>query len=199
MSTPAALVRLAYKRHQADPHPTLVKLRRDGGRLVPGSGPVPARVMIVGEAPGVQEVKQGKPFCGPAGAVLDEWLALAEIRRADCFVTNAVKFRPVDRDGGNRTPRVAELQVSRELLALEATLVRPDWIVAMGNSAVKALWADKLAPAPSMAQAHGEVFMRHMRRVFVMYHPAAVLHDESKLDVGRADARELGRLVNIPW
>jgi DNA polymerase len=186
----------AYSKHQEDTHPALVRLREGDGRFVGGRGPAPCRVMIVGEAPGAQEVVSGKPFCGPAGTVLDGWLMLAGLFRDECFITNAVKYRPADRYGHNRTPRLPELQASRLVLATEATVVNPQWIVALGSSAVKALWSDRNgAPAPKMSDAHGQVFLRHGRQVFVMYHPAAVLHDESKLDTGLADAREFGRLL----
>lgn len=192
----AQLKRL-YAKHRDSDHPILTKLRKGDGRFVPGVGPVPARVMFVGEAPGESESNTGQPFCGPAGSVLNGWLSLAGLHREDVFITNAVKFRPTDRDGRNRTPRVGELAVSRDLLAAEATVVSPEWIVCLGATAVKALWSQSVAlqPTPNMADAHGQMYSRYGRKVYVMYHPAAVLHDESKLDTGVADALEFGRLL----
>lgn len=190
----------AYRRHQEDDHPTLVRLRAGDGRFVPGVGPIPARVMFVGEAPGETEAHQGKPFVGPAGSILDGWLSLAGLNRREVRITNAVKYRPADRYGHNRTPRVGELDVSRDLLALEATVVSPEWIVCLGTTAVKALWnphgRQQRTPAPTMTTGHGQVYDRHGRSVFIMYHPAAVLHDPAKTELALNDAREFGRLLD---
>src|SRR3954468_19962643 len=70
-------------------------------RFVPGEGSPDARIVIVGEAPGATEDREGRPFVGPAGRLLDELLAQAEIVRGDVFITNVVKARPP----GNRDPR----------------------------------------------------------------------------------------------
>lgn len=189
-----------YRRYQGDPHPALNRLRRgDGGRFVPGVGPVPNHVMLLGEAPGEDEVVAGRPFVGRAGKILNEWMTEARLDRRELFVTNSVKYRPVKSKGQNRRPWTSELEVSRRYLDHEIAIVRPQWIVALGGTALKMLWLDGLASPPKVTEAHGGVFFhtKNFTRIFVMYHPAAVLHDESKAADAIADARELGRIIRV--
>jgi DNA polymerase len=186
-----------YGRLQDDEHPAMDRLRRDAqGQFVPGVGPVPARIMFLGEAPGAAETRNGRPFCGPAGKVLNEWCQIADISRADCFVTNSVKYQPVNSRGDNRKPWKSELEVHTKYLAAETVLVRPQWIVALGSTALTMLWLDLLGDAPKISDVHGREIPITGRyrasRIFALYHPAAVLHNEDLVDVARMDAQRLG-------
>jgi DNA polymerase len=118
-----------------------------GGRFVPGEGPLNAPLMFVGEAPGLTEDREGRPFCGPSGVLLREGLKTAGIDPACCFITNIVKIRPPH----NRTPYIYELQASRPCLVSEILAVRPLVIATLGVPALRAL-DDRPA---ALGQRHG--------------------------------------------
>jgi uracil-DNA glycosylase family protein len=117
-------------------------LYEDATRAVFGEGGAGARVVLVGEQPGDQEDKQGHPFVGPAGRVLDRALDEAGIERDDAYVTNAVKHFKFSREGKRRIhqkPGVTEMRACRPWLQAELTTLRPEVIVALGATAGQAL------------------------------------------------------------
>ena len=115
---------------------------RLGASAVFGEGPVGATVAIIGEAPGEQEDRAGKPFVGRAGKLLNELLEEASIDRSEVYVTNTVKVRPTtEKDGRlkNRPPRVGEVREGVEILIPELRAVGPAVLVLLGNTPSKAL------------------------------------------------------------
>lgn len=102
-----------------------------------GDGPVNAKMVIVGEAPGSEEDACGHPFVGPAGKLLDRILAEAGINRTDVFVVNAVKCIPSSM-GKIRTPTDREIEACREFLRQQVMAIAPKVIVPMGNVALAA-------------------------------------------------------------
>lgn len=120
----------------------------DAGRVVPGKGPLKAAIAFVGEQPGDQEDRQGLPFVGPAGALLDATLETVGIDRERCYVTNAVKqFNFVQRGSRrlHRRPSSAQVVHYRWWLAAELQLVAPRVIVALGATAAFALAEERLS------------------------------------------------------
>jgi len=118
-------------------------LWRPATQTVFGEGPVPAPLMFVGEQPGDKEDLAGKPFIGPAGRILDRALANAGIARDKAYVTNAVKHFKFTRRGKIRLhqkPDTAEIKVCNQWLARERAIVRPRLIIAMGATAVRAVF-----------------------------------------------------------
>jgi uracil-DNA glycosylase family 4 len=103
--------------------------------LVPGSGPTNAPFLVVGEAPGEEEVRQGKPFVGRSGRQLFEMLAEVGVQRRMCYVTNVVLYRPPS----NRTPHSFEVAASRARLAAEILAVRPGLVITCGATAKSAV------------------------------------------------------------
>jgi DNA polymerase len=121
---------------------TRCDLYRDATQVVFGEGPVPAPIMLVGEQPGDQEDRAGRPFVGPAGRLLDDALATAGIDRTTLYVTNAVKHFKWKARGKRRiheTPRAGEVDACEHWLAREVAEVRPDVIVALGATALRPL------------------------------------------------------------
>src|ERR1035437_1098804 len=90
-------------------------------RAVPGEGPADAKIMFIGEAPGMNEDQQGRPFVGQAGKVLDELIASIKLRRDQVYITNVVKHRPPD----NRDPLPDEIEACRPWLDRQIDLIRP--------------------------------------------------------------------------
>jgi uracil-DNA glycosylase family 4 len=150
--------------------------------LVPGEGSPTAAVVIVGEAPGASEDKQGRPFVGRAGRLLDELLTEAGLQREDVFITNVVKARPP----GNRDPRADEVAHHRPWLEAQLEVIRPRLVVPLGRHALK-----HFAPDAKIGEAHGHVLEDDGRTLFPMYHPAAALHNQRLRATLVDDARAL--------
>lgn len=144
----------------------------DRSRFVPGTGTLDAEVMLIGEAPGADEVEQGEPFVGRAGQVLDDALAELGVDRTDLYITNVVKVRPPD----NRDPTADEIAAWEPVLRAEIERVDPDTLVPMGNFAARHL----LDTSDGITELHGKVFTRDGRRIVPAFHPAATLYDRSK-------------------
>src|SRR3954463_566715 len=116
--------------------------------LGPGEGSATAEVMFVGEAPGASEDKQGRPFVGRAGKLLDSLLAEAGLAREDVWITNVVKARPPK----NRDPRAGEVEHCMPWLQAEVELIQPRVIVPLGRHALK-----HFAPEAKIAEVHGQL------------------------------------------
>src|SRR5215472_8827334 len=104
---------------------TKCKLCKGRTRAVPGEGNPHAKIMFIGEGPGYQEDRQGRPFVGPAGQFLDELLASINLKRADVFITNVVKCRPPE----NRDPLPAEIKACDPYLERQIAAIKPKVIV----------------------------------------------------------------------
>lgn len=121
-------------------------LWRDATVTVFGEGPVPAPVMLVGEQPGDQEDRSGRPFVGPAGRVLDDGLADAGFERAAVYITNAVKHFKFTQRGKRRIhqkPTRSEVLACRPWLDEEIRLVRPELLILMGATAAQDVFGTK--------------------------------------------------------
>jgi uracil-DNA glycosylase family protein len=163
-------------------------------RACPGEGPERAAIAFVGEAPGYEEDRQGRPFVGPAGRLLTELLEQAGISRRRVYITNAVKCLPPKR-GGSAEPAPEALAACRPFLLREIELVRPAVLVALGRTATQAL----LGTAIPMARARGRVFASQGRWIYPMYHPSYLLRSSDPLArrTFEDDLRGLARLLRV--
>ena len=134
-------------------------------QAVPGYGPVTARVMAVGEAPGESEDREGKPFVGAAGRLLTGLLESVGLDRRDIYITNIVKCRPPR----NRDPEPAEVDACSHFLDEQIELLQPDVILLLGRHALTRL----LPGAGGISRLHGERVRRNDRVFVPLYHPAA--------------------------
>lgn len=152
-------------------------------RVVIGSGPLRAALMVVGEAPGRTEDEGGEPFIGRSGRLLFHLIEEdVGLTRAQCFVTNVVKCRPP----GNRTPRRVEREACRPWLDAQLDLVAPRVVLALGNTAARAVFGF----SEGIGQTHGLVQPLGRGQGLATYHPAAALRGgPSVMDVLRADLR----------
>src|SRR5437870_10952087 len=139
---------------------------------VSGSGDPQARLVLIGEAPGETEAREGRPFVGAAGRVLDAALRGAGLSREEIWTTNVVKCRPVLGEGGrlrNRAPTTAEVRLWRPLLEAELRLIAPRVIVCLGAVAAKAV----IDPKFTMQRQRGHWFPGHFgAEATATYHPA---------------------------
>jgi DNA polymerase len=144
-------------------------------QVVFGAGPRTARVVFVGEQPGDQEDRQGEPFVGPAGALLDKALDAAGIPRQAVYLTNAVKhfkWEPRGKRRIHKKPRVSEIHACRPWLDAELHAIRPLIVVCLGATAAQAVFGTKF----KLMQQHGQVLPTAAgRRGIATIHPSAVL------------------------
>ncbi|MET9787512.1 UdgX family uracil-DNA binding protein [Streptomyces canus] len=160
-------------------------LHRDATQTVFGTGDPHARVMLVGEQPGDQEDRQGKPFVGPAGKLLDRALAEAGIEPADAYVTNAVKHFKFTRAEPrkrriHKAPSLREMTACGPWLAKELEIVEPELIVVLGATAGKALLGSSFLVTQVRGTVLEEEIHGRRERLVPTVHPSAVLRAEDR-------------------
>ena len=142
----------------------------DGTNLVFGVGNPNADLMIIGEAPGYNEDKQGEPFVGQAGQLLDKIMAAINFERSDIYIANILKHRPPD----NRDPKPEERQRSLPYLIRQIELIDPKLILCVGRISATTL----LDKETSLGNLRNKFHEFHGRELMVTYHPAALLYNQ---------------------
>jgi len=156
-------------------------------RIVFGEGPAPARIMFIGEGPGAEEDRQGRPFVGPAGRLLDLMLAAVGLRRQEVYITNIVKCRPP----GNREPRPEEAAACRRFLEAQVQAVDPEIICTLGRPATQSLLETK-APISTL-RGNWHRFME--RPLLPTFHPAYLLRTPERKREAYQDLKTLVRAL----
>lgn len=162
---------------------TRCKLCESRKLAVPGEGNPCARLMWIGEGPGADEDRFGRPFVGRAGQLLDRIIASMGMARQDTFITNVVKCRPP----ANRVPEPDEVTACVPYLARQIELIQPQIIVILGATALKAL----IDPGASITRMRGNWLERGGIRIMPTFHPAALLRDPSKNRPVWADMKQV--------
>ena len=165
---------------------TQCSLHKGRSNAVPGEGSSNARVMIVGEGPGFQEDRQGRPFVGPAGQFLDELLASVGLKREEVFITNMIKCRPPN----NRDPFPGEISACGPYLDEQIRLIQPQVIIPLGRHALTKWFPnDTIGKVRARARRIGQLTL------FPLYHPAAALHNSALRQTIESDFLEVGKLL----
>ncbi|HET9677641.1 MAG TPA: UdgX family uracil-DNA binding protein [Solirubrobacterales bacterium] len=162
------------------------ELYKDATQTVFGQGRRSAQLMLVGEQPGDKEDKEGEPFVGPAGQLLDRALEEAGIDRSEAYVTNAVKhfkWKPRGNRRLHQTPRVGEIEACKPWLQAEVQAVEPEAVLAMGATAARSLFG----PRVKVTKDRGRPLESSLAPVAaVTIHPSAILrlrdHDERETE-----------------
>lgn len=162
-----------------------------------GSGDLYAKIMFIGEAPGENEAKQGKPFVGASGRVLDELLASIGLKREAVYITNIVKDRPPD----NRDPHKKEIKLYAPFLEQQINIIQPQVIAPLGRFSMDFIL--NLLDAPEKTQKitalHGKRIEAKARYgtvcVVPLYHPAVALYTAAQKDTLLADFQTLKAFV----
>jgi len=181
---------------------TRCELYQDTTQTVFGVGPEKARMVMVGEQPGDREDREGAPFVGPAGQLLDRALAEAGVARDDAYVTNVVKHFAHHNQGKRRihdTPKAGHVRACRPWLDAELSLVKPQVLVTLGATAGKAL----LGPKFRITAERGEPRPWNDLTLLPTIHPSAILRadpargqDQEEMFAGFvADLRVAGELL----
>ncbi len=171
-------------------YPTRIKNQM---KPVLGEGSLSADLMFIGEAPGRNEAKTGRPFCGNAGKILDELLHSVGIKREDIFITNIVKDRPPN----NRDPLPAEIQIYGPLLDRQIEIIQPKVLVTLGRYAMEYIFKqfhlDDVLKAISLM--HGKMFTAKtsygLIKIIPLYHPAVAIYNYKTKDVLKEDFKIL--------
>ena len=156
-------------------------------QVVFGVGDPHAEVLFIGEAPGANEDKQGEPFVGRAGKLLDDMLAMIGLRRESIYITNSVKCRPPE----NRDPLNTEKETCRGYLQRQLAMIRPKIIVCLGR--ISAM--EMIKPDFKITQEHGQFFERDGVQMMALYHPAALLRDPRRKPETFVDLKILQRKI----
>ena len=169
-------------------------LAQERNTVVFGTGDADADLMFVGEAPGFHEDKQGKPFVGQAGKLLDKLLAEIGMDRGMCFIANVLKCRPP----GNRDPQPAEIEACEGHLFRQIELIQPRVVCSLGNFATKLLSGrpegiTKVRGVPQLRELGSRQVL-----LYPIFHPAAALYTPAMLERLREDFRALPDLLRQP-
>lgn len=159
--------------------------------VVPGEGNVEAEIMFIGEGPGENEDKLGRPFVGAAGKFLDEMIGLIGMKREDVFIANIVKCRPP----GNRDPLPEEAEACWPWLIAQIKIIQPKLIVTLGRHAM-----ERFLPNQKISQMHGTALRRDIpgigKQVFyALYHPAAALYQGNLRETLKADFKKIPKVL----
>jgi uracil-DNA glycosylase len=172
---------------------TCTRCRLSEGRInaVPGEGPVPSRIFLVGEAPGKREDELGRPFVGRAGSILEELLSSISLSRNDVYITSINKCRPP----GNRDPKDDEIAACHLFLERQIDLLKPQVIVPMGRFAAREIFRTFGLAEGKIGDIHGIVLHARARYgaviVLPVYHPAVVTHNPNLRPELQADFERL--------
>lgn len=165
----------------------------EGQEIVLGDGNADAKLILIGEAPGKDEVKLSKPFVGVAGKNLNEFLSLLGIAREDIYITNAIKYRlsEVNEQTGRLVNRPAikeEIDGNRSYLLREIEIINPEIIVTLGNVPLKSVTGES---SMSIGKVHGQLrkvtVIDNEYGLFPLYHPASIIYNRSLKDIYNKD------------
>ncbi len=157
-------------------------------QVVFGVGNQQASVMFVGEAPGFHEDRQGEPFVGAAGKLLNDLLQSAGLSRSDIYIANVIKCRPPN----NRDPEPDEVETCKPFLMQQIAMMRPKLVCTLGNWATQTLLERKVG----ITKVRGQAFYLKDFVLFPLLHPAAALHQGSLLQPLREDFKKLRELLD---
>jgi len=164
--------------------------KQNNYHAVLGEGSHDATIMFIGEAPGQNEAKTGKPFCGAAGRILDELLASIDTPRESVYITNIVKDRPP----GNRDPLPSEIELYAPFLDRQIEVIKPKVIATLGRFSMEYIMRKfgLSFELEAISKAHGKTYEAEAPwggtlKIAPQYHPAAAIYNHSLKDTLKKD------------
>ncbi len=170
---------------------TRCRLAQGRTQVVFGAGDPAADLMFVGEAPGFHEDKQGIPFVGQAGKLLEKLLAGIGLQRSEVYIANVLKCRPP----GNRDPQPDEIESCEPHLFRQIELIQPRVVATLGNFATKLLSGKPTGITRVHGQEEEVVLGGNRVLLYPLYHPAAALYTPAMLNILQEDFRRLPELM----
>lgn len=158
---------------------------------VVGEGSLDASLFFIGEAPGSNEDKQGRPFVGRAGSILDELLSSIGLHRSDIYIGNILKCRPPQ----NRNPTSTEINLCAPFLDKQLELINPSVILPMGSFATSYVFGKYDIPFTKISELHGKVITKKTLfgsiHFLPLYHPAVATYNPNKISVLKEDIKKV--------
>jgi DNA polymerase len=162
---------------------------------VVGEGSLDADLFFIGEAPGYNEDKQGRPFVGRAGAILDDLLQSIDLKRSDIFIANILKCRPPN----NRNPTKTEISLCTAFLERQLEIVNPKIIIPMGSFSTAYIFLKYDIPFTKISEVHGKLYTKNTLyskvHVIPMYHPAVATYNPNKKSVLLDDIQQVKQYI----
>ena len=155
-------------------------------QAVPGEGSLDADIVFIGEGPGFNEDREGRPFVGAAGKLLDELLASIGLDRGDVYITNMIKCRAPN----NRDPLPAEIDSCKPFLDRQLELISPKVVVTLGRYSFQ-----RFFPGEQLSKSRGKPRKLNGFTAYPIYHPAAALHNPRLRPTIQQDFKNLRQLV----
>ena len=165
----------------------LCELSRTRRSVVFGEGSERARVVFVGEAPGEEEDRQGRPFVGRAGKLLDQMIERIGLNRKDVFICNVLKCRPPN----NRDPEAPEVEACKGYLAAQLELIKPELICALGKHAYNTL----MGVDARITKVRGILTSYKGMRLLPTYHPSYLLRNQGAIKEAYEDMEKVRSLL----
>jgi uracil-DNA glycosylase len=163
---------------------------------VVGEGSFDSKILFIGEAPGSNEDRQGRPFVGRAGKILDELLESINLKRDQVYIANILKCRPPQ----NRNPNKNEIEMCTDYLDLQVDLINPLIIVPLGNFSYQYIFEKYGLPIDKISKVHGKTFKKQTLQgvlyIVPMYHPAVATYNPNKKDELLHDFKSLQDILN---
>ena len=173
---------------------TLCPLAESRTKVVFGAGDANADLMFIGEAPGAEEDRQGLPFVGRAGGLLNELLEGIGLSRELVFITNTLMCRPP----GNRDPQPIELESCRPYLLQKVELIQPKVIATLGNFATKLITSNQTGITRVRGKPQVHTLGERALKVLPLLHPAAILRNPGQRPMMEQDFQALRLLLEEP-
>ncbi|WGI17109.1 uracil-DNA glycosylase [Methanonatronarchaeum sp. AMET-Sl] len=169
------------------------QLSKNRTNIVTGQGPKNAEIMIIGEAPGKQEDKKGKPFVGKAGKILNQTLKNTGIQRKNTYITNIIKCRPPK----NRDPKKKEMEACKQHLKKQIKQINPTYIICLGRIASQRITGQKI----TLKNKHG-TFLRTKKeygkkKTYITYHPAATIYNKNLKQTIQEDLKKFTQIQTL--
>ncbi|MCX7711032.1 MAG: uracil-DNA glycosylase [Clostridia bacterium] len=168
-----------------------------GEEIVLGEGNADTKILLIGEAPGKDEVKLSRPFVGMAGKNLNEFLDILGLDRQSIYITNAIKYRlsKINQDTGriiNRPATTEEIKRNIPYLHREISIIKPETVITLGNVPLKAVTEDN---GISIGAVHGAIqrlsLLENEYKLYPLYHPASVIYNQSLKETYIEDIKRL--------
>lgn len=168
---------------------TKCPLNKGRHNAVAGEGNQNAEILFIGEGPGENEDREGRPFVGDAGKFLDEMLESINLTRDKVFITNVVKCRPPH----NRDPLEEEVRVCTSLYLFDQIKnIKPKLIVTLGRHSMQVAFPQ----IKSVAAAHGKAYKKGGQVYLILYHPAAALYQQNLREIMKDDFKKIPEILN---
>ena len=169
--------------------------------IVVGDGSPSSSILLIGEAPGKDEVANSKPFVGMAGKNLAQFLEILGLKREDIYITNAIKHRlskinPSTNRVSNRPATKEEIELNREYLVEEIDIIAPKYVVTLGNVPLRSVLGDYKTSIGEIHGRLGKVLVKGSEYgLYPLYHPASIIYNVSLKEVYLKDIENLREII----